>query len=1350
MNIRSTVLLVLLIGAGFLGNYYSISLFFGADFLFGSIAVLLVLYFYGLGWGMLAAVLVQGYTYFLWGHPYGFLNFISEALFVGLFLKRGYRNLLVIDGVFWLLLGMPLAWFYHGVVLHMDGTTASFIMLKQGINGIFNALLVNLAICYLPLGKLFQRPQYADSISLQESLYNLLVLMVLLPALLLTLVETRKEKKNLEAEMVQSLQSVSANLQVHLHSWFQQRLQVLQELAGLASIASMTPTAQLQHETEILKQAFPNFRTLQVENAAGRTIASSPKINAQGQSTLGLDVSQKSWFKEAKAKKYLVISQVVQGRGAVLSPILVLSVPSIRENHFLGTATGSLDLSMVQKILKPYSWGRPTVITLTDSQHQVIASTAPERIPLQVWDRHQTGVCLHVTTHICHWQPVDRKLPSMTRWRQSFYVLETSMQPELPWKLTIEIPVAPLQLTLYTIYVKNLTVMALLTALALFFSLVLSRWLTRPLAQLSLVTADLPQKLSESQTLDWPSSSALEVNALIMHAKSMAGALEANFHSLQAKSEELSQANRELLQEIRERQMAEEALRASEERYRLLFNNVSDAVFVHEVSSAENTPGRFIEVNDIACQYLGYTREELLQMTVLQIDAPETIAVIPSIIKKLFAEKRMLWEGIHLGKDGRKIPVEISNQLFDLDGKPMILSTVRNIEKRKRAEQALMSRQAELDGIFRAAPIGIGVLTNRVLKEVNDQVCSMTGYTREELVGKDSRLLYPTEEDFACMGLEKYQMVDQYGIGSVETCWQRQDGAIIDVRLTSVPIMSADSAGDVLFTAIDITERKKSDQAFRTLMESSLSSTGQNYFDIVVNKLANWLDCEITLVGELIDSNTVKILSRLVDGNLFHDGFYHLKDTPCDEIETKGFCFHSQGVQELFPQAQNLKDLKANSYVGIPIRDSQNQVIGTLCAISRHMLIPPPRTKEVMQMMAVKSAAEIQRQRMEREKENIESQLRQAQKMEAIGTLAGGIAHDFNNILGAIMGFTELTLQSVPRDSQEHYNLKQVLNAGERAKDLVKQILVFSRRAGQEKIPLQVSSLIKETLKLLRASLPTTIEIKENLASQSAMVLADSTQFHQILMNLGANAAHAMRENGGLLEVNLQEVSLDRSDLVQHPELTPGPYVVLTVRDTGCGIDQAIIGRIFEPFYTTKEVGEGTGMGLAVVHGIVKSCGGEITVASRPGEGTTFTILLPKITGEVAMAAAVPAPLPTGNESILFVDDEAMLVNLTREMLKKLGYQVVVQTSSLEALKIFQAQPEKFDLVITDQTMPHMTGLQLAQEFRHLRPDIPIILCTGYSEKVSLQNIKAAGINDLLMKPFVMRNLAETIRKVLD
>ena len=481
MTVRSFTALALLILAGFLGNYFTIPLFFGADFLFGSMAVLLVLYFYGLGWGMVAAVITHSYTYFLWGHPYGFLNFTCEALFVGIFLKRGRGNLLGLVGLFWLLVGMPLAWIEHGLVMHMGTVSTAFIMLKQAINGVFNAMLVSLAICYLPLGRFFQRLQLPPKVTLRESLFNLLVMMVLLPALLLTMLESKHEKERLETGAMSELQSLSANVQFHLRSWYQLHLQGVQELAVLAGQSAMIPSAQLQHDTEVLNHSFPDFRTMHVENAEGRSIAFDPRTNERGESTLGLDFSGRAWFQEVKAKQQPLVSEVFVGHLAIFSPIVNLCVPVFRENHWLGCATGTLDLKRVQEMLRPYRSDKGAILTLTDPQGRIIASTAPERTPMQLWDRKKTGVLQPLEALMYLWQPDDKKLPSMSRWKESFYVQETLMGPELPWKLTAEVPVAPLQSVLYTIYVKNLAVMACLTTLALLLSLMVSGGLTRPL-----------------------------------------------------------------------------------------------------------------------------------------------------------------------------------------------------------------------------------------------------------------------------------------------------------------------------------------------------------------------------------------------------------------------------------------------------------------------------------------------------------------------------------------------------------------------------------------------------------------------------------------------------------------------------------------------------------------------------------------------------------------------------------------------------------------------------------------------------------------------------------------------------
>jgi len=371
--------------------------------------------------------------------------------------------------------------------------------------------------------------------------------------------------------------------------------------------------------------------------------------------------------------------------------------------------------------------------------------------------------------------------------------------------------------------------------------------------------------------------------------------------------------------------------------------------------------------------------------------------------------------------------------------------------------------------------------------------------------------------------------------------------------------------------------------------------------------------------------------------------------------------------------------------------------------------------------------------------------------MEALGTLAGGVAHDFNNILAVITGYLELSLDDLPEDILVRQNIEQVLIAANRGKDLVNQILTFSRRGSQERKPLRLSVVIKEVLKLLRSSLPATIEIRQNITAVSDIVIADPTQMQQIVMNLCTNAAHAMRKEGGLLEVELHKMHLDEESVAAYNYIVPGAYLRLVVSDTGHGIDPTIIKRIFEPYFTTKKKGEGTGMGLAVIHGIVKSHGGEITVYSEPGRGTTFHVLLPIAREPEEIQTGLQEPAATGGkESILFVDDEAGLVEVGQKILEKLGYTVVAKKSSVEALETFRTFPKQFDLVITDLTMPHMTGIQLSKELQNIRPDIPIIICTGFSETITAKHIKDLGIRKLLIKPINKASLAKAIREALE
>jgi PAS domain S-box-containing protein len=383
------------------------------------------------------------------------------------------------------------------------------------------------------------------------------------------------------------------------------------------------------------------------------------------------------------------------------------------------------------------------------------------------------------------------------------------------------------------------------------------------------------------------------------------------------------------------------------------------------------------------------------------------------------------------------------------------------------------------------------------------------------------------------------------------------------------------------------------------------------------------------------------------------------------------------------------------------------------------------------------------------ESKRLQSQLQQARKMESFGTLAGGIAHDFNNFLGIIIGNTELAMDDVPKWNPAYLNLEEILESSLRARDVVRQLLSFARRTQLEKKPVNIGKIMQESLKLLRSSIPTSIEIRQIIPKDIDTILANSTQLNQILINLSTNAHHAM-PNGGILEVSLENVELDKNSAAQHPDLNPGRYVNLKVSDTGHGISSMEIDRIFDPYFTTKQVGKGTGMGLSVVHGLIRGHEGAISVKSKYGQGTTFSILFPVIEKQTAIETEPIKELPTGNEKILLVDDEKSILFTGRNLLERLGYQVETRQNPIEALDLFRVDPNQFDLMITDMTMPNMTGDKLVQEILKIRPDMPIILNTGFNEKIDEEKAKQIGIRQYIEKPFNRRILANVVREVLD
>jgi len=472
-----------------------------------------------------------------------------------------------------------------------------------------------------------------------------------------------------------------------------------------------------------------------------------------------------------------------------------------------------------------------------------------------------------------------------------------------------------------------------------------------------------------------------------------------------------------------------------------------------------------------------------------------------------------------------------------------------------------------------------------------------------------------------------------------------------------------------------------------------------------------------------------------------------ISDTPIEILINNNFFFISANVIGMFINYFMEHSARRDFYMRLRLEKEQNKVKAANNALEKRV---QERTWQLtLANKDLKKEIEI-RKHHEKEKTKLEDQLLQLQKMETIGTLAGGIAHDFNNILTPILGYTEMALEELSDESVLRYDIEQINNAATRGKDLVQQILTFSRQVDFDKKSLKLDGVVREVLKLIRASFPSNIEIKQDLDTDCGTVLADETQMHQIIMNLCTNAYHAMMSHGGVLSVELDKVEVGALQIHGSAKIQKGTYVRLTISDTGHGMDKRTMERIFEPFFTKKEVGSGSGLGLSVVHGIVNNYHGSIVVESKPGKGSTFMIYLPQHSEEAVPEESVPQKVKKGQGSILFVDDEKEITFMGKRMLESLGYTVDIKTDSQVALMDFKKDPYKYDLLVTDQAMPKMMGTELIGKVKQIRPDLKSIVITGYHDSIPNNAIEQYDISDIISKPLILSEFSELIRKVLN
>ncbi len=635
-----------------------------------------------------------------------------------------------------------------------------------------------------------------------------------------------------------------------------------------------------------------------------------------------------------------------------------------------------------------------------------------------------------------------------------------------------------------------------------------------------------------------------------------------------------------------------------------------------------------------------------------------------------------------------------------------------DVTAREKLEAWLRESESKFATAFRSKKVAISIsrLSDGRFVEVNPGFVSMYGYAAEEAVGR-------TLDDLDLLGGAKHlserraaRLEEEGQLRDNEFSFRRKNGER-GTGINSSELIVINGEKHVLSISLDITENKKSEEE-----RNRLTAVVEHLDEEIV--ITDPEGC-ILYVNPAFERVTGYLKPEVVGGN-----------------------------PRLLKSGRHDEPFYRNLWTTIKAGDVWRSRITNRAKDGR--LIEEEATISPVFDDSSRIRAFVSVKRDVTSQIRMEAQLRQSQKMEAIGTLAGGIAHDFNNILTIITGYTQLALQKTG-DTDLRKDLKQVMSASLRAMDLVKQILAFSRQAEQDRRPLDVRHVAKDALKLLRASFPSTIEMKQDITAEQAMVDADPVQIHQLIMNLCLNANQAMGEGGGLLGVALDNVELRRGES-EAGNLPSGRYVRLTVSDTGPGIEPELQERIFEPYFTTKGVGEGSGrgLGLAIVHGIAKSHGGAVNVYSEVGRGATFVVFLPLLESDGPLAEEISVTPQGGSERLMFVDDEPALAEAAREMLEGQGYEVSIFMSSSEAWRAFESSPDSFDLVITDQTMPVMKGMDLAGRIHGLRPETPIILCSGFSSPVSEEEAAAAGIREFLMKPFLLAQMSKTVRRVLD
>ncbi len=766
---------------------------------------------------------------------------------------------------------------------------------------------------------------------------------------------------------------------------------------------------------------------------------------------------------------------------------------------------------------------------------------------------------------------------------------------------------------------------------------------------------------------------------------------------------ELELAKEELEREILERKQIEEALKESEALYRTLFQAAADSIYLLDLQAER--PGMIVSANPAAAEMHGYTVDELLTLRIADLDTPESAANAPERIERLLNGERLREEVTHRRKDGTVFPLEINAQLLELGGRKYALAIDRDITERKRAEEALRASEERFRILAEGAFEGVVISRHGVILDCNEVFCRMSGYSLEELAGMNVRdIIAPEFRDIAMRHILSGSE-DAY-----ESALVRKDGHIVPMQAKGKTIpYEGGEAG--IASVRDISAAKMAEEVQKRLA-TAIEQSAEAVLITDPEGVIQYVNPAIERITGFSKEDLIGKTPRVFRGGEHDQAFYrHLWDTIKAGNIWSGRLVNKRKDGSLFQEEATIS----------PVRNTSGQITNFLAVkrdITEHL--------------------------------ELSNQLAQAQKMEAVGTLAGGVAHDFNNLLQVVLGYSELMLAD--RDFPARYadDLAKIFRAAKNGADLVDRLLTFSRKTEFKPRPVNLNQRIEQLQKMLSRTIPKMIDIELALADDLAAINADPTQMEQILMNLAVNARDAMPDGGRLL-IRTENVVLDEHYCKTHLGCKPGSYMLLSVSDTGEGIDKDTLQHIFEPFFTTKRPGEGTGLGLAMVHGIVEQHGGFIRCYSEPSEGTAFRIYFPALPSGEMPGKMIEQPIVRGgSETILIADDEEPIRDLGVRILTKAGYSVIMASNGKEALDVYRARGGEISVVILDLIMPEMGGSQCLEELLKINPDVKVIIASGFSVNAQTGSALESGAKGFVNKPFNISEMLRTVRKVLD